>query len=47
MSNAETLKKLLESSWISSAAFTKVQGDFLFNIKCSYEKRRMETNSKL
>lgn len=30
MSNAETKRKLLESSWISSAAFTKVQGDFSF-----------------
>jgi hypothetical protein len=28
MSNAETKRKLLESSWISSAAFTNIQGDF-------------------
>ena len=30
MSNAETKRKLLESSWISSAAFTNIQGDFSF-----------------
>jgi hypothetical protein len=30
MSNAGTKRKLLESSWISSAAFTNIQEDFSF-----------------